>query len=88
MSRSPRKLVLRAVDALREMDAVLARYPDADASVRAALGEEGLAEVRQARDALARAAERLGGLAADASAADPGAGPDGEGGRHQVPPAP
>lgn len=59
MSRSPRKLVLRAVDALREMDEVLSRYPEAEAGVRRALGESGLAEVRRARDVLARAAERL-----------------------------
>lgn len=59
MSRSPRKLISRAIDALREMDDVLARYPEAEAGVHAAIGESGLAEVRQARDVLVRAGERL-----------------------------
>lgn len=75
MSRSPRKLVSRAVDALREMDEVLARYPDAEAGVRAILGVEGLAEVHQARDILERAAERL--TAATRASAGPGKGTEG-----------
>lgn len=60
MSRSPRKLLSRAVDALAEMEDVFSRPPQAEADVRATLGDEGLADVRRARDVLTQAAARFG----------------------------
>lgn len=78
MSRSPRKLLQRAADAVGEFEAVLERYPEAEASVRAALSEEGLSEVRRAREVLVRAVERLARSAGPSGSYVTGAGDRGE----------
>ncbi|MBX9854972.1 MAG: hypothetical protein K2Y26_05585 [Gemmatimonadaceae bacterium] len=55
MSKSPRRLLRRAADALRELEDVRARHPEAEAELEAALGREGLAEL-DAAVAVVRAA--------------------------------
>lgn len=59
MSSSPRKLLRRALDALRQIQETTDRYPDARRELEATLGSDGLAELDRARAILARTAERL-----------------------------
>ncbi len=59
MSASPRKLLRRALDALRQLDDVRARYPDAERELAEALGADHLRALDAARDEIARAVERI-----------------------------
>lgn len=60
MSRSPRKLLKRALDPLDELAALFERYPEAKAELLGPLGAEGIDDILRARDFLASAVERLG----------------------------
>jgi len=59
MSDSPRKLIRRAHDALRQLHVLIETYPAAEADLRGALGGELLAELRLADDAVRRANDVL-----------------------------
>lgn len=50
-----------ALDALSDFAAVCSRHPEARSEVQAALGEELLREVDEAREVIARAAARIEG---------------------------
>ena len=65
MSRSPRRSLRMAQDALDDFVAVCERYPDARAELAALLGEELLGEVLAARDTIARAAMRADGASGE-----------------------
>jgi hypothetical protein len=55
MSRSPRRSLRMALDALDDLIAVCGRYPDARAELVAEIGEPLLAEVLAARSVIAKA---------------------------------
>ena len=59
MSRSPRKLLKRALDPLDEMTALFARYPEARAELADGLGEGGVDALIHAREVIAWAVHRL-----------------------------
>lgn len=59
MSRSPWKLLDRAVGDLEDFEALLSRFPDAMARVRAVLGEGGLARIADMRAELRAAVVQL-----------------------------
>lgn len=59
VSRSPRRNIRMAADALADMAEVLERFPERRTELAAALGEDLLAAVNEARAVLERAAARL-----------------------------
>jgi hypothetical protein len=61
MSRSPRRLLRRAADALRDLGAVLADHPSAKAELEAQLGPDGYRQLEAAAGVVTGAAERLKG---------------------------
>ena len=59
MSRSPRRNLRMAADALADLAEVCARYPEARAELVAAIGEDLMREIEAARAAIERAAAQL-----------------------------
>lgn len=59
VSRSPRRLLRRAADALRELEGVLTDHPAAKAELTEQLGQDGLRRLEEAAEVIAGAAERL-----------------------------
>jgi hypothetical protein len=59
MSRSPRKLLKRALDPLDELAALLERYPEAKADLVGQLGTDGVDEILHVRKVVASSVERL-----------------------------
>lgn len=59
MSRSPRKLLKRALEPLDEMAQLFERYPEAKQELEAKIGVECFAGVGSARDAIRQAIEIL-----------------------------
>lgn len=67
LSRSPRRSLRMALDAMDDLAVVCERYPDARAELVAALGEQGLSDLHAARETIAAAVTRLSSVAGDAS---------------------
>lgn len=62
MSRSPRRLLRRASEALDALRDVQTRYPDARAELDAALGTDGTARLAEAAAVIRAAADALQAL--------------------------
>lgn len=58
MSKSARRLLRRAADALAELEEIRQKYPDVEREVTAMLGAEGVARIEAAAAVVRAAAER------------------------------
>ena len=61
MSKSPKRLLRRAADALAELSEVRARYPETEAELEVALGAEGVRALDAASAVVREAAASMAG---------------------------
>ncbi len=70
MSRSPRRLLRRAADALSELESVFLQHPDARADLERIVGRDGLERLAGATQLVREQAARVDGQPAESQGDD------------------